>query len=137
MEIRIFEASDEADVIQLWHRCGLVRPWNDPHKDIERKKQKQPEWFFVGTVNGSITASVMAGYDGHRGWLYYLAVDPDYQGNGYGRLIVRTAQEALKAAGCPKINLQVRTENTRGIEFYRRVGFSQDAVMSMGMRLCD
>lgn len=137
MDIRIFDSKDEQEIIELWNRCGLIRSWNDPHKDIARKLAMQPEWFFVGLLKDTIISSVMAGYDGHRGWLYYLAVDPDHQGKGYGRKIVDEAEKALRAAGCPKINLQVRTSNTRVIEFYKRIGFIEDEVLSMGKRLCD
>jgi len=135
MQIRSFHAKDEEAVIALWHRCDLVRPWNDPSKDIQRKLQVRPDLFLVGLFEGALIASVMVGYEGHRGWLNYLAVDPEHQRQGYARAIVQEAERLLRGAGCPKINLQVRTSNKDVIEFYRRMGYSVDEVVSMGKRL--
>jgi ribosomal protein S18 acetylase RimI-like enzyme len=135
MEIRSFEPADEADVIVLWQRCGLTRPWNDPHKDIRRKCAVQPDLLLVGTIDGRIVASVMIGYEGHRGWINYLAVDPDVQHQGLGRAIMDEAERRLRAVGCPKINLQVRAENTGVVEFYRNLGYVVEDLVSMGKRL--
>jgi ribosomal protein S18 acetylase RimI-like enzyme len=135
MLIRPFRPGDEAAVIALWKRCELVRPWNDPHKDIRRKLQVRPDLFLVGLVGDHIVASVMAGYEGHRGWLNYLAVDPAHQRRGYARAIVAEAERLLRAAGCPKINLLVRNSNHGVIEFYRKLGYAADEVTSMGKRL--
>jgi ribosomal protein S18 acetylase RimI-like enzyme len=135
MKIRKYEPPDESHVIQLWTDCGLVVPWNDPRRDIQRKLQFQPELFLVGSLDGCIVATVMAGYDGHRGWINYLAVHPDHQGSGYGRSIMEEAAVRLRAAGCPKINLQVRSTNAGVIEFYKRIGYSMDDVASLGKRL--
>jgi ribosomal protein S18 acetylase RimI-like enzyme len=135
MQIRPFQSEDEEAVVSLWGRCDLIRPWNDPHKDIRRKLGVRPEWFLVGMINGQIVACVMAGYEGHRGWLNYLAVDPDQQGRGLARAIVTEAERLLHEAGCPKINLQIRTSNHGVIEFYRRLGYATDDVVSMGKRL--
>ena len=136
MKIRPFEPSDEAAVITVWDTCGLLRPWNDPHKDIARKLAISPKHFLVGVDDdGTIIATVMVGYDGHRGWLYYLGVLPKLQKRGFGRAIVEEAERILRELGCPKINLQVRTSNTQVIDFYRSIGFVEDAVMSMGKRL--
>src|SRR5437764_565283 len=111
MHIRPFEPGDEEAVIALWGRCGLLRPWNDPRKDIRRKSQVQPELFLVGVLDGAVAATAMAGYDGHRGWIYYLGVDPDCQRRGLGRAVMAEAERLLRARGCPKINLQVRSSN--------------------------
>jgi ribosomal protein S18 acetylase RimI-like enzyme len=135
MTIRPFEPGDETAVISLWQRCDLLRPWNDPHKDIARKLAAQRELFLVGQIADQIVASVMAGYDGHRGWLYYLAVSPDRQRTGLGKAIVAEAARLLRQRGCPKINLQVRSPNRAAMEFYRRIGFCSDDVVSMGKRL--
>jgi ribosomal protein S18 acetylase RimI-like enzyme len=135
MLIRPFRPDDEAAVIALWQRCDLVRPWNDPHKDIQRKLLVRPDLFLVGIVDDHILASVMAGYEGHRGWLNYLAVDPAHQRRGHARAMVAEAERLLRAAGCPKINLQVRTSNNGVIEFYRKLGYAADEVTSMGKRL--
>jgi ribosomal protein S18 acetylase RimI-like enzyme len=135
MQIRPFQAEDEAAIVALWQQCELTRPWNDPHKDIERKLAVRPDLFLVGILDGQIIASVMAGYEGHRGWLNYLAVAPTLRHQGFARLIVAEAERRLLEAGCPKINLQVRTANRQAIEFYRRIGYSLDEVVSMGKRL--
>ena len=135
MDIRTYRKEDETAVIQLWNRCNLVVPQNNPHKDIQRKLAHQPDLFFVGEENGQIIASVMVGYDGHRGWLNYVAVDPDHQRTGLGRRIVAEAEKRLRALGCPKINLQARRSNSKVLEFYRRLGFIEDDVISMGKRL--
>jgi len=137
MLIRAFQIDDEEAVIELWRRCDLVRPLNNPHRDIQRKLQVRPDLFLVGLANGKIVASVMAGYEGHRGWLNYVAVAPEHRRHGYGRAIITEAERLLRAAGCPKINLQVRTSNHDVIEFYRRLGFAMDEVVSMGKRLVD
>ena len=126
---------DEAAVVQLWHDCSLVVPHNNPHKDIRRKLAFQPDLFLVGICSGRIVATVMAGYEGHRGWLNYLAVAPDCQGGGLGPQIVAEAERRLKVLGCAKINLQVRRSNAGVMEFYRRIGFKEDDVASMGKRL--
>ena len=135
LDIRPYQASDEAAVIQLWRTCGLTRPWNDPRKDIERKLTVQPEWFLVGVADGRIAASVMAGYDGHRGWINYLSVDPAYRKRGYGRALVDAVEQRFIAAGCPKIKLLIRGDNAAVQDFYRGLGFSQDDVVSYGKRL--
>ena len=134
-KIRLFQDSDRSDVIDLWHRCNLVVPQNDPQHDIDLKLKAQSDLFFVGTVSNKIVATVMAGYDGHRGWIYYLAVDPDYQRKQIGRRMMEKAESALQKRGCPKINLQVRTSNQAVISFYERLGFSNDDVIGLGKRL--
>jgi len=135
VEIRPFAPSDEAAVIALWERCGLVRPTNDPRRDIRRKLAVRPDLFLVGVLDGQVVGSVMAGYEGHRGWLNYLAVDPSRQRGGLGRQLVEAAELRLRAAGCPKVNLQVRRTNAGVIEFYRRIGYAEDDVVSLGKRL--
>ena len=135
IKIRVFQDSDRSDVIDLWHRCNLVVPQNDPQLDIDKKLEVQSDLFFVGTISNRIVATAMAGYDGHRGWVYYLAVDPDYQRKQIGRRMMKKAEAALKERGCPKINLQVRTSNLAVIAFYERLGFSNDDVIGLGKRL--
>jgi ribosomal protein S18 acetylase RimI-like enzyme len=135
VEIRPFQSTDESAVVVLWRQCDLVRPWNDPHEDIRRKLAVRPEWFLVGVFDGQIVASVMAGYDGHRGCLNYLAVAPEFQRQGLAREIVLKAERLLREAGCPKINLQVRMTNSGVMDFYGRLGYARDEVVSMGKRL--
>jgi ribosomal protein S18 acetylase RimI-like enzyme len=135
MHIRPFHTTDESTVVALWHRCGLTRPWNDPHEDIARKLAVRPDLFLVAEADGTVIGTVMAGYDGHRGWINYLGVDPVCRRRGVGRALMAEAERLLRLEGCPKINLQVRTGNTDVIEFYHRVGFVADDVVSMGRRL--
>jgi ribosomal protein S18 acetylase RimI-like enzyme len=135
LTIRPFQPDDEAAVVELWRRCKLTVPWNDPYKDIATKLAFQPELFFVGLVDDTIVASVMVGYEGHRGWINYLGVDPDYQRQGLGRQMMAKAEAALREIGCPKINLQIRETNTSVIAFYEKIGFSSDHVVGFGKRL--
>jgi len=135
MQIRSYKASDQRNVIDLWVRCELVKPWNNPLKDIERKLQVNPELFLVGERCGEIVATIMAGYDGHRGWLNYLAVSPDARKSGLGRKLMGHVEKLLVERGCPKINLQIRDKNCRAIEFYKAIGYEVDEVIGMGKRL--
>jgi ribosomal protein S18 acetylase RimI-like enzyme len=135
MRIREFVESDTEQVVTLWHAAGLVRPWNDPSRDTERKLAVQRDLFLFGVVDGVVVATAMAGYDGHRGWINYLAVDPGHRGRGDGRLMMAEVETRLTAAGCPKLNLQVRTDNTDALGFYAALGYSADAAVSLGKRL--
>ena len=133
--IRSYQAADESAVIDLWHRCNLVVPQNDPKKDIEMKRNVQPDLLFVGTIGDRVVATTMAGYDGHRGWIYYLAVDPDYRRQRIGSRMMKEVESALKNRGCIKINLQVRTSNQAVIAFYEHLGFSNNDVIGLGKKL--
>ena len=136
MTIRPYTPADEPAVVELWRRCDLTRPWNDPHKDIARKRRVNPEMFLVACADaGTIVGTVMAGYEGHRGWINYLAVDPDRRRRGLGRTLMEHAERLLREAGCPKINLQVRSGNDQVVAFYRSLGYQIDPVTSMGKRL--
>ena len=135
MLIRQYSADNENAMVELWQRCGLTRPWNDPRKDIARKLKVNPELFLVGFVNGKVAASAVAGYEGHRGWVNYLAVDPDFQRKGLGRQMMQNVEQALAQTGCPKVNIQVRTGNLNAIEFYKNLGYKIDETVSMGKRL--
>ncbi len=135
LAIRPFHPSDETAIIALWHACGLTRPWNDPRKDVARKLSVQSDLFLVGTVDGVIVATLMGGYDGHRGWINYLAVSPAHRRRNYATALMRAVERKLLAMGCPKINLLIRSENVAVKRFYDSLGFEQDAVISMGKRL--
>lgn len=132
--VREFERGDEDEVVALWEACGLTRPWNDPRADIARKLTVQPELFLVACDEGrgSIVGSVMAGYDGHRGWLYYLASDPARRGQGIGRALTEEAEARLLAMGCPKAQLMVRSENRQALAFYDRLGYEGNDVLVLG-----
>jgi ribosomal protein S18 acetylase RimI-like enzyme len=122
-------------VVDLWKKCNLIVPQNDPVEDIQKKVEFQPKLFLIGLLNGKVIGSIMVGYEGHRGWINYLAVAPEYQGRGYGRRLVQKGINALKGIGCLKVNLQVRNTNTEVIDFYRHLGFKDDNVTSLGLRI--
>ncbi len=133
--IRPFEETDRTAVVDLWATCGLTRPWNDPNLDIDRKVAVADDLFLVAISEDRLVGSVMAGYDGHRGWVNYLGVNPMLQGSGLGQLLMDEVERRLVTMDCPKINLQIRTENTGVQNFYRRLGYEADDVVSMGKRL--
>ena len=133
--IRPFQTEDEASVVSLWQLCELTVPWNNPYKDIARKLKVQPELFLVGMLDSLLIATVMGGYDGHRGWINYLAVHPDFQGQGYAQQVMGNVESELRKRGCPKINLQIRSGNARVMAFYQKLGFTDDQALSMGKRL--
>jgi len=134
--LRPFAPADTDAVVALWEACGLVRPWNDPRRDIERKRTVQPELFLVAEDgDGQVVGAGMAGFDGHRGWVNYLAVRPDLQGSGLGRAFMAEFERLLTAMGCPKLSLQVRAGNERVIGFYESLGYAEDQTVSMGKRL--
>ncbi len=135
LKIRTYQIQDKDAVIQLWKKCNLVVAWNDPEKDIQRKIAIAPQLFLVGQIEQKIIATVMGGYEGHRGWIHYLAVDPNHQGHGHGKAIMQAIEKKLLEQGCPKINLQVRASNTEVIDFYQSLGYKQDEVISLGKRL--
>jgi ribosomal protein S18 acetylase RimI-like enzyme len=135
MQIAPYQEEHQQDVIALWRRCDLVRSWNDPVKDIARKQNVQPELFLVGFERGRLIASAMAGYDGHRGNVYYLAVDPGFQGRGFGRAIMSAVEELLAAHGCPKLNILIRSSNLQVQRFYERLGYSLQEIVCVGKRL--
>jgi len=135
LEISEFTPSDSEELIQLWQECGLVAPHNNPHRDIKRKLKYRSEFFLVGRINHLLVATVMGGYDGHRGWVNYLGVKPSSQRRGYGAEIIDALEARLRDAGCAKINLQVRSSNQSVIEFYHSLGFVDDDVVSLGKRL--
>ena len=139
MQIRAFEEGDTDEVVALWRLCGLTRPWNDPHRDIARKLLVQRELFLVGVEegNGEVIATIMAGYDGHRGWVNYLGVHPDARGAGHGRTLMAEVEAMLLARGCPKVNLQVRGDNAAALAFYAAIGYGIDDAVSLGKRLID
>jgi len=137
MLVRPYSPVDEARVLDIWQTCRLTRPWNNPLRDITRKLEDSPELFLVGIVEEQIVATAMAGYEGHRGWVNYLAVHPSFQRRGLGSQIMRAIEERLLALGCPKINLQIRTGNTDAVRFYEKLGYKTDAAVSMGKRLIE
>ncbi|QCT22307.1 GNAT family acetyltransferase [Jejubacter calystegiae] len=137
MEIRIFRQDDFEEIITLWERCELLRPWNDPEMDIERKMNHDPDLFLVAEVGGEIVGSLMGGYDGHRGAAYYLGVHPEFRGRGIANALLSRLEKKLIARGCPKINIQVREDNDVVIGMYERLGYEQQDVINLGRRLIE
>jgi ribosomal protein S18 acetylase RimI-like enzyme len=134
--IRIYNNDDYDRVVKLWKTAFPDEPpHNDPVILIKRKLTVQPELFFVCCQEEKIVGAVMAGFDGVRGWIYHLAVHPEYRRKGIATQLMRTAANSLKGKGCPKINLQVRSTNLEVIGFYRSIGFNIEDRVSMGMRL--
>jgi ribosomal protein S18 acetylase RimI-like enzyme len=121
---------DVPAVIRLWERCDLTRPWNDPGADIALARRGDNATILVGRDDGAIAATVMVGYDGHRGWVYYVGVDPDYRGRDHGRTIMAAAEDWLRQRGIVKLMLMVRSDNTKVQAFYETLDYSeQDRVI--------
>ena len=135
MEILPYETNDENEVIALWDVCGLIAPANDPQMDINRKLEVDRDLFLVGRNKSAVVATVMGGYEGHRGWINYLAVAPSERRQGYGQKMVAAVEVLIEKKGCPKINLQVRATNEEVIEFYKALGYRVDDVIGLGERL--
>ena len=135
--IRPFQEGDEEALVSLWNMCKLTVPWNNPYKDIARKLKVQAELFLVGYLEDKLIASVMAGYDGHRGWINYFAVHPDFQARSYGKLLMDNVENGLRELGCPKINLQIREGDDKVFSYYQKLGFVEEKRINMGKRLED
>jgi len=134
--IRIYEEGDHDEVVALWEMCfSYPAVHNNPDLSIRRKTALDDSLFFVAASVGRVTATIMAGWDGHRGWIYSLAVHPDIRGTGLGRQLVNHAVNELKKRNCPKVNIQVMPGNTGVIGFYRKLGFTVEERVSMGMKL--
>ncbi|MGA7808010.1 GNAT family acetyltransferase [Bradyrhizobium sp.] len=123
--IAAIEDADVAAVIALWQRCELVRPWNDPAADIALARRGPNAAILLGRDGDSIAATVLVGHDGHRGWVYYVAVDPAHRQKGYGRAIMNAAEDWLREAGIEKLQLMVRPDNDTVRAFYEQIGFGE------------
>lgn len=135
INIRLFRQTDTTAVVKLWQVCGLTRPWNNPQLDIERKCALNDNGFVVMEEDGSIIGSVMFGYDGHRGNVYYLAIHPDYQRQRLGHQLMAYVEKQLSVQDCPKINLMVRSDNQQVMAFYQSLGYETSDVAVLGKRL--
>ena len=131
--IRPIRDGDEEAVAALWRDCGLVRPWNDPLRDIESARANASSDIFVAVSgeDGGVAGSVMAGYEGHRGWVYYVAVAPRRRSQGLGERLMRHAEAWLGEAGAPKVMLMIREENEAVRRFYERLGYEVEERMVM------
>lgn len=136
LEIRPFIEKDEQAVAALWRRVFPDSPpWNVPEEDIRRKLSVQRDLFLVAMRGSELVGTAMAGYDGHRGWVYYLAVSPEHRRQGVGRALMKRVEESLAEMSCPKLNLQVRASNAQAVSFYRHLGYDVEDRISMGKRL--
>jgi ribosomal protein S18 acetylase RimI-like enzyme len=131
----IVEASpgDEAEIVQLWQACGLTRPWNDPHADFRRALATPTATVLQLRIDGALAGSVMAGFDGHRGWIYYLAVAPEARRTGHATALLQAATDWLRAQGCPKVELMVRAGNDEAAALYRKLGWEKQPVDVYGI----
>jgi ribosomal protein S18 acetylase RimI-like enzyme len=125
LAIAPIEDGDVTTVIALWERCGLTRPWNDAAADIALARRGAHSTILIGRDGGAIIATAMVGHDGHRGWVYYVAVDPDHRGKGHGRAIMNAAEEWLRQAGIAKLQLMVRSDNAKVQAFYESIGYDE------------
>lgn len=138
LDIRPYCESDEAAVAQLWRRVFPGSPsWNHPETNIQRKLAVQRELFLVAMRDSDLVGTAMAGYDGHRGWVYYVAVSPEHQRRGIGTALMNTVEEKLAFLGCPKLNLQVRASNHQVVAFYKKLGYQTEERVSMGKHLAE
>ncbi len=136
MEIRPYTETDEQEVVVLWETVFPNAPqWNRPEDDIRHKLAVQRELFFVAIEDSAVVGTAMAGYDGHRGWVYYVAVHPDFRKMGIGRALMEQAESGLVEIGCPKLNLQVRASDNEVLAFYKKLGYRVEARVSMGKNL--
>jgi ribosomal protein S18 acetylase RimI-like enzyme len=135
-QIRPYADSDEAAVAELWRQVFPGSPsWNHPETDIQRKLSVQRELFLVAALGSEIVGTAMAGYDGHRGWVYYVAVSPRHRRQGIGTALMNNVEQRLARLGCPKLNLQVRASNHEVVSFYENLGYAVEERISMGKRL--
>lgn len=135
MEISEIEDRDIAAAISLWKRCNLVVAENDPRADIDRARGTGDATILVGRRGGAVIATAMVGFDGHRGWVYYLAVEPALQRSGLGKAMLNAAEQWLRARGAPKLLLLVAEDNAAAFGFYKALGFARSPVVALGKRL--
>lgn len=135
VKIRDFSVPDTESVVALWEQCDLTRPWNDPYKDVSRKLSDNNGAFWVAEHEEVVVASIMIGYDGHRGSINYLAVAPEYQRSGLGGELMRRAENFLIGRGCPKVSFCVRRNNEAVLAFYQELGYEIDDIHFLGKRL--
>ena len=123
LTISAIEDGDIPEVVALWQRCGSTRSWNDPDGDIALARKESNATVLLGRKGSSLVASVMVGHDGHRGWVYYVTVDPDHRHQSYGREIMTAAEDWLRARGIQKLQLMVRGDNAQVHAFYEKLGY--------------
>ena len=125
LAITPIDDADVAEIVALWQACGLTRPWNDPAADVAFARRGSNATVLIGRDDSAIVATVLVGHDGHRGWVYYLAVDPNHRHKGYGRIMMDTAENWLRETGIEKLQLLVRADNKSVKNFYQSLGYSE------------
>ena len=133
--ISVFKDKYRSQVIDLWEQCNLIKYWNDPDKDINRKLKVNDNLFLIVEFNKIIIGSAMAGYDGHRGSVYYLSIGPKYQNKGVGKILMKEIEKRLISIGCPKINIFIRNSNIEVKEFYQSINYEEQNSLVYGKRL--
>ena len=135
LSIRPYREDDQEEVIKLWEKVfPNAPPHNNPARDIKTKREVQPEMFLVAIYDDQLVGTAMAGFDGHRGWVYYLGVDPDYQRRGIGTALMKRVEAKLVGLGCPKLNLQIRADSAEVQSFYESLGYDPEDRLSMGKK---
>lgn len=137
MNIRTATIEDVQVIINLWNKTQLTRPWNNPEEDIKRALSTSTSTLLVAEIDQHLIGTIMTGYDGHRGWIYYLAVEPSYQRQGFGKQLVIAAENWLKLQGAPKVLLMVRESNQSVLNFYSNCGYEDNEVIVLGKWLED
>lgn len=135
MEITVLSGASVDAAVELWGQAGLTRPWNDPGDDVRRALEGPASTVLAGTADGALVATAMVGHDGHRGWVYYLAVAPEQQGHGHGRAMMAACESWLREREVPKLNIMVRGDNGAARSFYERLGYATDDVVVLSLRL--
>lgn len=136
LTIRSYQPSDAEAVAQLWRDVFVNdQPWHDPLADVRRKEAQRDELLLIGLIDATVIATVLVGYDGHRGWIYRVAVAPTHRTRGFGRAMVVAAEQRLRTLGCPKLNLQIIWSNRAVVGFYERLGYVIEERVSMGKPL--
>lgn len=135
LEISPLRAGESEAAVALWEECGLTRPWNDPRADLALALGKPASTVLAGRIDGRIVATAMTGFDGHRGWVYYLAVAPACRGAGHGAAMMQAAASWLRGHGAPKLHVMVRRENIAVAGFYTRLGYAESDTITLAKRL--
>ncbi len=128
LAVREATAGDAAPVIALWHACELTRPWNDPQADFDRALAFAGSTIWLAEDAGGVIGTAMTGFDGHRGWIYYLATAPARRGQGIATCLVEACCDWLRDRGCPKVELMVRESNQAAAAYYARIGWERQPV---------
>lgn len=135
LEIGDLRPDEVEAAVALWETCGLTRPWNDPRADIALALGKPSSTVLAGSIDDRLVGTAMTGSDGHRGWVYYLAVSPDHQRKGYGAAMMQAAADWLRARGAPKLHVMIRTENVAVAAFYAKLGYEKSDTITMARRI--